>query len=95
MNIDKATLEKIAHLARLQFSETEAAQMMQDMTQVLNWVEKLKELDTSGVEPITSMSHEVNMLREDVTTEHLDRDKALRLAPAKDENYFRVPKVIE
>lgn len=95
MKIDRALLDKIAHLSRLEFDEKDAGKMMQDMTAIVEWVEKLSEVDTEGVEPLTTMSHEVNVLREDVVKEHLDHDRALANAPRKDAEYFRVPKVIE
>ena len=95
MKIDKETLAKIAHLARLEFDEKDADKMLQDMTNMVNFVEKLNEVDTTGIEPLTTMSHEVNALREDEVKPHLDHDMALKNAPKKDENYFKVPKVIE
>jgi aspartyl-tRNA(Asn)/glutamyl-tRNA(Gln) amidotransferase subunit C len=95
MKIDRALLDKIAHLSRLEFDEKDAEKMMQDMTAIVNWVEKLNEVDTDGVEPLTTMSHEINVLRDDEVGEHLPHDKALQNAPKKDEDYFRVPKVID
>jgi aspartyl-tRNA(Asn)/glutamyl-tRNA(Gln) amidotransferase subunit C len=95
MKIDRQVLDKIAHLARLEFDEKDAEKMMQDMTAIVDWVEKLKEVDTTGVEPLTTMSHEVNMLREDEVKPHLPHDLALKNAPKKDQDYFRVPKVLE
>lgn len=95
MNINRELLDKIAHLARLEFDEKDAEKMMADMTAMLNWVEKLNELDTEGVEPLTTMSHEVNNIREDKQGDHLDHTDALRSAPEKDATYFRVPKILE
>lgn len=95
MKINRELLDKIAHLARLEFDEKDAEKMMQDMTEIVEWVEKLKEVDTAGVEPLTTMSHEVNALREDQIREHLSHERALRHAPKKDADYFRVPKVLE
>jgi aspartyl-tRNA(Asn)/glutamyl-tRNA(Gln) amidotransferase subunit C len=95
MKIDRTHLDKIAHLARLEFDEKDAEKMMQDMTAIVDWVEKLKEVNTDGVEPLTTMSYEINMFRQDVATEHLSHERALVNAPKKDEDYFRVPKVIE
>jgi aspartyl-tRNA(Asn)/glutamyl-tRNA(Gln) amidotransferase subunit C len=95
MKIDRQHLDKIAHLARLEFDEKDAAKMMQDMSAIVDWVEKLKEVDTEGIEPLTTMSYEINILREDEVKEHLPHDKALLNAPKKDADYFRVPKVIE
>jgi aspartyl-tRNA(Asn)/glutamyl-tRNA(Gln) amidotransferase subunit C len=88
-------LEKIAHLARLEFDEKSSEKMMQDMTAIVDWVEKLNEVDTTGVEPLTTMSYEMNVLREDEVQPHLPHDRALLNAPKKDQDYFRVPKVIE
>ena len=69
--------------------------MLQDLTTILDWMEKLRELDTSAVEPLTHMSQEVNELREDVACNAISHEQALRNAPRKDSDYFRVPKVLE
>jgi aspartyl-tRNA(Asn)/glutamyl-tRNA(Gln) amidotransferase subunit C len=95
MKIDRALLDKIAHLARLDFDEKDAEKMMQDMTAIVDWVEKLKEVNTDGVEPLTTMSFEVNVLREDKVKEHMPHEEALKNAPKKDDQFFRVPKVLE
>jgi aspartyl-tRNA(Asn)/glutamyl-tRNA(Gln) amidotransferase subunit C len=95
MKIDRALLNKIAHLSRLEIDEKDADKMMKDMTAIVDWVEKLKEVNTDGVEPLTTMSHEINVLREDVEKEHLSHERPLRNAPKKDSDYFRVPKVLE
>ena len=95
MKITRELLDKIAHLARLELSEQDAQKMMEDMTAILNWVEQLNEVDTDGVEPLTSMSHEVNAFREDEVKPHLTQEEALKNAPKKDSDYFRVPKVLE
>ncbi|MHA7128289.1 Asp-tRNA(Asn)/Glu-tRNA(Gln) amidotransferase subunit GatC [Algoriphagus namhaensis] len=95
MKIDKESIKKIAHLARLEFDEEGVEKMSQDMSQILDWVEQLEEVDTEGIEPLTTMSSEVNVLREDEVGEHLDREKALSNAPKQDGVYFRVPKVME
>lgn len=65
------------------------------MTEILNWVEKLNELDTTNVKPLTNMSHVVNTYREDKVREHLSHERALQNGPARDQNYFRVPKVLD
>lgn len=95
MIIDKNLLSKIAHLARLEFDEKTAEDMMNDMSEILTWVEKLNELDTEDIAPLTTMSHEINAFREDVVHEHLSHERALQNAPKKDSDYFRVPKVLE
>lgn len=95
MKIDKALLYKTAHLARLEFDEDSAEAMMADMNKIIAWVDKLKEVDTSGVKPLTTMSHEMNVFRDDEVKSHLSHERALKNAPKKDADYFRVPKVIE
>jgi aspartyl-tRNA(Asn)/glutamyl-tRNA(Gln) amidotransferase subunit C len=95
MKIDRALLDKIAHLSRLEFDEKDAEKMMKDMTAIVDWVEKLKEVNTEGVEPLTTMSHEINVLRDDEVKPHMTHEEALRNAPKKDADYFRVPKVLE
>lgn len=95
MKINRELLDKMAHLARLEFDDKDAEKMMQDMTAIVSWVEKLNEVDTTGIEPLTTMSHEVNALREDKIQIELTRDEVLKNAPLKNEDYFRVPKVLE
>lgn len=95
MKIDRELLNKMAHLSRLEFDERDADRMREDMTAIVEWVEKLNEVDTEGVEPLTTMSHEVNALRDDVVKDHLSHERALLNAPKKDADYFRVPKVLD
>ena len=95
MKIDKETIQKIAHLARLEFDATSEKTMIKDLQSMVDWVDKLNEVDTEGVEPLTNMTFEVNRMREDEMKEHLPRERALKHAPDKDEEYFRVPKVLE
>jgi len=95
MEINKATLRKIAHLARLEFDKDEEQPMTESLTEILTWVEKLNEVDTEGVEPLTNMSDEVNNWREDIPKSDITRNQALGSAPTKDDKFFIVPKVIE
>lgn len=95
MKLDRDTLRKIAHLARLDFEDKAEAEMLKSLSEILDWVEKLNELDTGHVEPLTSMSMEVNVFREDKLGPHLSHEAALKNAPKKDSDYFRVPKVLE
>ena len=95
MKIDHELLHKTAHLARLHFREEDADAMMQSMSEILDWVESLNALDTDGVEPLTHMSFEENVMREDGTQVPLKREDALSVAPKEDGTFFRVPKVLE
>ncbi len=95
MKIEKETLDKIAHLARLEYDEKDSTKMLADLNNMVAFVEKLMEVDTTGVEPLTTMSHEINSLREDGVKGQLPREQALSNAPKKDPKFFRVPKVLE
>lgn len=95
MTLDQETLDKIAHLARLEIREGDREKMLADMNNIVAFVEKLKEVDTTGVEPLTTMTHEVNAMREDNVKELLTKEEALKLAPKRDADFFRVPKVLE
>jgi aspartyl-tRNA(Asn)/glutamyl-tRNA(Gln) amidotransferase subunit C len=95
MKLDAETLAKIAHLSRLEIDEKETDKMLRDMSNMLTFVEKLNEVNTDGVEPLTTMSHEVNALREDVVKQDLSHMEVLQNAPKKDAEFFRVPKVLE
>jgi aspartyl-tRNA(Asn)/glutamyl-tRNA(Gln) amidotransferase subunit C len=95
MKLDVETLKKIAHLSRLEIDEKDTEKMLKDMSNMLTFVEKLNEVDTDGIEPLTTMSHEINSLREDIAKSDLNREQALQNAPKKDSTYFRVPKVLE
>lgn len=95
MKIDRESIKKIAHLARLEFDENSADKMAKEMSQILDWVEQLNEVDTTGVEPLTTMSSEVNDMREDKVGKHLSHEDALKNAPKSDTDCFRVPKVLE
>jgi aspartyl-tRNA(Asn)/glutamyl-tRNA(Gln) amidotransferase subunit C len=95
MKIDKDSIKRIAHLARLEFDESSAAKMSKDMSQILDWVEQLNEIDTENIEPLTTMSTEVNVMREDKVANQLSHREGLKNAPKSDSDYFRVPKVLE
>ena len=95
MKINRELLDKMAHLARLEFNDKDAEKMMADMSAIVSWVEKLNEVDTTGIEPLTTMSHEVNAMRADKTQTELTHEEVLKNAPLKNEDYFRVPKVLE
>lgn len=96
MKIDDATLDRIAELARLDFSDPAARkQILADMQRVLDFVEKLNEVDTKGVEPLIFMTDEENVLREDVAETTITKAEALSNAPVKDSDYFKVPRVVD
>lgn len=95
MSTDIQTIRKLAHLARLEFNEEKEQEVLGDLNKILNWVDKLRELDTENIEPLTHMTAEVNVMREDVAKNTITHEEALLNAPKKDSDYFRVPKVLE
>jgi aspartyl-tRNA(Asn)/glutamyl-tRNA(Gln) amidotransferase subunit C len=96
MKIDTATLDRIAELARLDFTEPLArAAMLKDMQRVFDFVEKLNEVDTKGVEPLIFMTEEEDVVRDDVAVLEVTKQEALRNAPVKDSDYFKVPRVVD
>jgi aspartyl-tRNA(Asn)/glutamyl-tRNA(Gln) amidotransferase subunit C len=95
LSTDLATLRKLAHLARLEFDENKEQQMLGDLNKILDWVDQLRQLDTSNVEPLVHLSHEINVLRPDEAHNSVSHQEGLRNAPRKDSDYFRVPKVLE
>jgi aspartyl-tRNA(Asn)/glutamyl-tRNA(Gln) amidotransferase subunit C len=94
MIIDQDTVEKIAHLARLELTGDEKQAMITDMNKILGFMDKLNEIDTTGVEPLVYMTNEVNTLRDDVIKQDITREEALLNAPKQDGEYFLVAKVI-
>ena len=95
MKIDIKTVDEVAHLARLEFDEKSKPEIIKDMNNMLTFVEKLNELNTDNVEPLIYMTDEVNVLREDVVKTDMTQEEALKNAPKKDSDYFKVPKVVE
>lgn len=93
--IDKMTLHKVAHLARLHIAPEEEAKLLQDMGEILDWVDQLKEVDTNGVEPLIHMTAETNVLRKDEIEQQMTKEEALKNAPQTDGDLFQVPKVLK
>ena len=95
MQIDKDLILKLEKLSRLQLSEEERVKIQQDLNKILGMVEKLQELDLSKVEPLVYISEEVNVLREDEVKNQVQREAALANAPDRNEQYFKIAKVID
>ena len=95
MEVNDAMLEKLAHLARLRFDDTEKQEIKNDLQRMIVFVEKLNELDLTGIEPLLHISEELNVLREDEVKGSVTRQEALKNAPLHDEQFFKVPKVIK
>jgi len=95
MNVTIADVEHIARLARLNLAEGEKESYTNQLNQILDYMEKLNELDTTNIVPLTHPMEKQNVLREDVTRLSLDRDAALKNAPKANDEYFLVPRVIK
>lgn len=94
MEVTTATIDKLAHLARLHFADEEKEAYKADLQNMISFVEKLQEVDTTGVEPLIHMGDSNNALREDIVQGSISREEAMLNSPAKDAQYFKVPKVI-
>lgn len=95
MEITNRTVNELAHLARLQFEGEEKERIKNDLNRILGFMEKLNELDTEGVEPLIYLSEELNVLRNDVARTTITQQQALKNAPQRDSDYFKVPKVLK
>ena len=95
MDVNDALVDKLANLARLSFDEAEKEAIKNDLQKMIQFVEKLNELDTTGVEPLLHMSDNVNILRADEVKGSISREAALQNAAVHDEQFFKVPKVIK
>jgi aspartyl-tRNA(Asn)/glutamyl-tRNA(Gln) amidotransferase subunit C len=95
MEVNDALVDKLANLSRLNFNEQEKEIIKKDLQRMIEFVDKLKELDTTGVEPLLHMSDAANRLRDDEIKGSISREEGLRNAPKTDGQYFKVPKVIE
>jgi len=96
MSVTKDEIQYVANLARLHLQDDEAENLKEDMNKILGYMEKLRELDTSDVEPLEHVSDVTSSkFREDKAKEPLSHEEALKNAPNADSDYFRVPRVIE
>ena len=95
MPLDKADIEKIAHLARLGIDEADIPEYAKNLSNILNLVEQMNEVDDSGVTPMAHPVDAGQRLREDVITETDQREKFQAIAPSVEDGLYLVPKVIE
>ena len=95
MQVDDALIDKLSKLAMLQFNDEERAEIKSDLEKMIGFVDKLKELDTTGVEPLLHMSNNTDILRQDIPGNMINREEALQNAPLHNEQYIKVPKVIK
>lgn len=94
MKITEEIVDHVAHLSRLEFEGESKQAIKEDMERIVNFMEKLQEMDTENVGPLIFMTKEINHLREDVPAETVTQKEALHNAPKADSDYFRIPKVL-
>ena len=95
MEVNDQLINNLAQLSRLEFNAEEKDEIKNDLQKMIAFIDKLNELDTSGVEPLLHMSDNVNVLREDEVKGSISTEEALKNAPLHDEQFFKVPKVIK
>jgi len=95
MQVDEATVRRIARLARIEISEAEAKGLEKELSGILDWVKQLDEVDTSAVEPMTRVVAQKLKMRDDVVTDGNIADAITANAPLAEDHYFVVPKVVE
>ncbi len=94
MSVTKKDVEYIANLARLKFDEEELENFTHQLNDILTYIEKLNELDTENVEPLSHPVENINVFRDDVVKPSIERELALKNSPDKTDEFFVVPKVI-
>jgi aspartyl-tRNA(Asn)/glutamyl-tRNA(Gln) amidotransferase subunit C len=93
--IDETQVRRVALLSRLELSDEEVAQFSTQLSSIVEYIEKLNELDTDNVEPLAHCLPVHNVLREDVPKPSLSNDAALANAPEREDEYFKVPKILD
>ena len=93
--IDEMQVRKVAVLSRLDLSESEIKEFTSQLSAILEYVEKMDELDTTNVQPLAHCLPVSNCFREDVVKESLGTEKVLANAPQRDGDYFKVPKILD
>ncbi|MBS7544794.1 Asp-tRNA(Asn)/Glu-tRNA(Gln) amidotransferase subunit GatC [Ancylobacter oerskovii] len=95
MSVDQATVRRVAHLARIAVTEEEVVHLQGELNAILAFVDELAEVNVEGVEPMTSITPMTLPLRADVVTDGFYPERVLANAPAAEDGFFAVPKVVE
>lgn len=95
MEINDALIDHLAHLSRLEFSGTDREAIIKDLGRILDFCQQLNRVDTGDLEPLIYMTEGAQNLRDDIPKQLISHADALRNAPLKDSDYFKVPKFIE
>jgi aspartyl-tRNA(Asn)/glutamyl-tRNA(Gln) amidotransferase subunit C len=95
MSVSIEDVEKIAVLAKLKFSDEEKVKLQKDLNRILEYMDEMNEVNLDNVEPLENINEIINVVREDKNEKWLSQEEALKNAPAKTGNYFKVPKVLD
>ncbi|MEP7173634.1 MAG: Asp-tRNA(Asn)/Glu-tRNA(Gln) amidotransferase subunit GatC [Aestuariivirga sp.] len=95
MSVDQATVRRVAKLARIKVKEENVERLAGELNSILHWIEQLNEVDVEGVEPMTSVVTVKMKKRKDIVTDGHNPHDVVENAPAAEDDYFLVPKVIE
>jgi aspartyl-tRNA(Asn)/glutamyl-tRNA(Gln) amidotransferase subunit C len=95
MSLDKATVAKIATLARIRVTEAETETLAGELSKILDWIEQLREVDTETTAPMTSVVDDAFPRRDDTVTDGGYPERVIANAPEPDDSFFTVPKVVE
>ncbi len=95
MIVNDTLIEKLAHLSRLELKDEEKEEMKTELEKMIGFIDKLNELDTTGVEPLLHMSENVDIFRNDEVSGQISKEEVFKNAPLHDDDFFKVPKVIK
>ncbi|MCC6584479.1 MAG: Asp-tRNA(Asn)/Glu-tRNA(Gln) amidotransferase subunit GatC [Chitinophagales bacterium] len=95
MIVDDVLVDKLANLSKLEFDEEGKKAIKADLSKILNFMEKLNELNTDGIAPLVYINEEVNIFRDDEVNYPITKEEALKNAPLKDADYIKVPKFVK
>ena len=95
MEINNKLIQDLSRLAKLKFDDKSSEKMKGDLDKIIGFVDKLSEIDTEGIEPLLYLSEELNVLRIDEINHEVSQEDALKNAPQKDSDYFKVPTVLK
>ena len=95
IKVDDKLIGNLSRLAKLKFDKEASERMKSDLKTILGFIDRLSELDTEGIEPLVYMSEELNVLRADEISNEVSQANALKNAPQKDSDYFKVPTVLK
>ena len=95
MSIDNKTVKKVSKLAKIRINEREESKLIEELNNILGWVDELKKVDTEKIEPMLSVFNESMVMRKDEVSSEISEELVLKNAPESKSGFFVVPKVVE